>query len=120
MEEKTILVLYKDNSKFYKASGKDAIVLNYLFDYKISNNKAGFPDNVIDSVLNGLNENEISYQIIYVDKNPIIKYFDNNRYEEILEKAILKKKTRELIDKILDKLNKLSINELNDFLENME
>ena len=92
MEEKTILVLYKDNSKFYKATGKDALILNYLCDYKIINNKVGFPDNTINKVLDILDENEISYQIIYVDKNPKVCNYTNNKYSEVLKYAYGKNK----------------------------
>ena len=120
MEAKTILVLYKDNSKFYKASGKDAIILNYLFDYKIINNKVGFPDNVIDNVLNKLNENEISYQIVYVDKNPLIKDFANNRYCEILEFAMNKQRKSELINEIITYLNGYSVSELEELLKKIK
>ena len=35
MEQKDILILYKDNSKFYKTTGMDAEILNYLFDIKL-------------------------------------------------------------------------------------
>ena len=35
MEQKDILILYKDNSKFYRVTGCDVEILNYLFDYQI-------------------------------------------------------------------------------------
>ena len=81
--KKDILVLYKNAGKFYSAIGNDAIILNFLFNYKIIKDKIGFPDNALNEVLKVLKENNISYQIVYNDRNPIIEYFELNAYDEI-------------------------------------
>ena len=105
-DNKNIFILYKNEGKFYSAYGIDAYILNYFFNYKIINdNKVGFPDNTIDKVINKLEENKISYQIIYHDKDPIIKdYKKLNKYSNYVSKV---KETLELnkqIDMIIDKI----------------
>ena len=120
MEQKDILILYKDNSKFYKATGMDAEVLNYLFDYQIIKGKVGFPDNAINKVLDVLDKECISYQVVYTDKNPIIKNYENNKYLKNLEKVKEKKYRKERISVILDKLNDLNIDELNDIISYLD
>ena len=64
----------------------DAEILNYLFDYQVIKDKAGFPDNAIDKVISRLDKENISYQVVYTDKNPIIKNYENNNYFKIYEK----------------------------------
>jgi len=39
---KTILIIYKDKSKFYKIVRDDAKIMNYLFGYQIINDKVDF------------------------------------------------------------------------------
>ena len=75
---------------FYNCYGKDAIIINYLFGYKIiKNNQCGFPINTLNKVINKLEEKKINYQIITKDANPIIKnYKKRNNYNYILSKAI--------------------------------
>lgn len=104
--KKQFVVLHKNASKFYNAYGTDAYIINYLFDYKVlDNNKCGFPDNCIHKVVNKLEELKISYQIIYNDKDPIIKnYRKINNYDKYLnlarEKMSLSKRMELVIQKI--------------------
>ena len=45
--EKNILVLYKNNGKFYNTVGLDSYILNYIFEYKVlKGDRCGFLDNV--------------------------------------------------------------------------
>lgn len=64
---KAYLTLYKNNGKFYIAMDEDAYILNLLFRYKVleykNSYKCGFPDNVINKVLNTLEDKHISYRI---------------------------------------------------------
>ena len=48
---KNYIVFYKNNFKFITVYGKDAIIMNYLFGYKIiDNNKVGFPNTTLDKI----------------------------------------------------------------------
>ena len=80
-EYKEGLVLIK-NGSFYITFYDDALILNYLFNYKVINNKVGFPISNLDKVLSKLDSNNISY---YIDDN----YNNNpiNNYNNILYNA---------------------------------
>ena len=80
-EYKECLVLIK-NGSFYITFCDDALILNYLFNYKVINNKVGFPISNLDKVLSKLDSNNISY---YIDDN----YNNNpiNNYNNILYNA---------------------------------
>ncbi len=80
-EHKECLVLIK-NGSFYITFYDDALILNYLFNYKVINNKVGFPISNLDKVLSKLDSNNISY---YIDDN----YNNNpiNNYNNILYNA---------------------------------
>ena len=58
--KKDYLVIRKEGL-FYSVFDSDAEILNYLFDYKIINNRCGFPINAINKVLNTLEEKKINY-----------------------------------------------------------
>ena len=45
--KKTALIIYKNNGKFYNVFDIDAYIFNILFNYKVINNKAGFPESRI-------------------------------------------------------------------------
>ena len=64
--------------------------MSYLFDYKITiDNKCGFPKIAYNKVINRLEEEKISYQVISKDENHIVKDYKNiNNYDNILIKAI--------------------------------
>ena len=70
---------------FYHIYDEDAIIMFYLFKYKINDNKGGFPIRSLEKVINKLIKNNINY---YVDENNF-KYFDNNGYLELLDKSKL-------------------------------
>lgn len=87
---KSFLILYKNHGKFYQCRDMDAYIMNLLFGYKVlKDGLCGFPDNSLSKVLNTLEDAKISYQIIEVDKNPIIKDFDKlNNYPKYLDLAL--------------------------------
>ena len=65
--------------------------MNILFGYKVLlKSKGGFPDNAINKIIRGLDQNKISYQIVFKDKETIIHDFEeNNMYDSYLEKSLL-------------------------------
>ena len=86
----------------------DAYIMNLLFGYKVlKDGLCGFPDNSLSKVLNTLEDAKISYQIIEVDKNPIIKDFDKlNNYLKYLDLALKNLDKRKRLDYLIDNLNK--------------
>ena len=122
MEEikKDILVLYKNAGKFYSVIGNDAIILNFLFDYKIIKDKVSFPDSALNEVLNVIKDNNISYQIVYTDRNPMFENFELNKYEDVYQKAINSQKINERLEIIIQSIKKKSYQELDNILSNIE
>ena len=83
MNDKKILVIRKNKGKFCTVYGDDANIISSLFGYKIlNNNKVGFPESILNKVINTLEDNKISYMVIYIDKDPLVKDFKKlNNYE---------------------------------------
>lgn len=122
---KTMISMQKSRGKFINAYEMDAYILSLLFNYRVlDGKKCGFPDSSLEKVKKTLEENSISYQISYPDRDPYIMKFDNNRYEEFKEKAVnkmdyklkvekicnyLKDASDEDVDKVLGVLEKLCI-----------
>jgi len=119
--DKNILVLYKDLGKFYKAYENDAIILNYLIDYKIIKNRVGFPDTALEKVIKVLENEHISYQVLSYSKNPIYKdYRRNNRYLEIYNKAILNYEVDSKIDMIFNKIQNMNVDDKSIIISKLE
>ena len=59
---KNTLVL-RQIGKFYNALDDDCYILIYLFCYKISNYKSGFPVSALNKVKNELEEKKISFGV---------------------------------------------------------
>lgn len=122
---KDYLLIFK-NGKFYNVYNDDAFIFHYLFNYKIlKDDKSGFPETGLVKVINTLDNEKINYQIIYKDRNPIVKKFDKlNNYHKVLGKPIeyleladkveiIKKKIDEIEDyKLLERLIEVINNEL--------
>ena len=95
--------------------------MNLLFGYKVlKDGLCGFPDNSLAKVLNVLEDAKISYQIIEVDKNPIIKDFDKlNNYPKYLDLALKNLDKRKRLDYLIDNLNKCSNEKLEQIIDLM-
>lgn len=68
---------------FYHIYDKDMIIINYLFKYKIIDNRVGFPVSALTKVTNKLKKLEINY---YIDDTNFYE-FDDNKYQEIYENS---------------------------------
>ena len=77
---KNSLVL-RQIGKFYNVLDDDCYILFYLFGYKISNYKSGFPFSALNKVKNELEEKKISF--ILKDKTGV-KEFDFKRKNKYL------------------------------------
>lgn len=61
MRSRSNCVLLRQIGKFVNAFDEDALIINYLLDYKLSNGKIGFPSIILPKVINVLEDNHISY-----------------------------------------------------------
>ena len=101
--------------KFYNVYGEDAIIIHYLFNYKVINRKVGFPSESLNKVKDKLNELNISY--IINDNEKIEKDFGKlNKYEEYSLLANSKINTDKKIDLILKKIDKLLPKEIDELI----
>ena len=112
-------VTLNKSGNFYNCFGRDAMILHYLFHYKIVNNKTGFPISSLDKVKNALNEYNINY-IINGDET-IEKDFESlNKYDEYVLYAESKVNIDKRIDLILSKINDLEVKDINKLLDFIE
>lgn len=91
-EEKNYLLIRKNKGKFCTVYGDDANIISMFYGYKILEyGKVGFPESVLNKVINTLLDKKISYMIIYVDKDPEKKNFKKlNSYTKYRDIAISK------------------------------
>ena len=112
-------IIIRKSGGFYQVFDNDALIISYLFDYKIINHKCGFPLVAINKVINTLEEKKINF--IIKDEEEIIKNFRNkNTYSKYLEKARVKDNINNRIKSILDKINDLDVKKMNEVLSVIE
>ena len=112
-------IIIRKSGGFYQVFDNDALIISYLFDYKIINHKCGFPLVAINKVINTLEEKKINF--IIKDEEEIIKNFKNkNTYSKYLEKARVKDNINNRIKSILDKINDLDVKKMNEVLSVIE
>lgn len=111
------IIVFRRSGGFYICFDNDAIIMNYLCNYKISNGKVGFPVNAINKVINILDSNNINYNID--DKGKKI-FGKKNKYNYYLEKGIDKIDLDKRFNRIMNKINNLSMNKLNGLLDIIE
>ena len=103
------LQLYKIG-KFYNIYGDGAIILNYLFGYKILiDGKVGFPESALIKVINTIEDKKIDYQIINKDGNDVIKKYGNfNSYNKILKQALEYRNIKSRVEHSQELINNVS------------
>ena len=77
------VVLIKSGA-FYITFNEDAMIMNYIFGYTISNSKMGFPLNSLDKVIETLKTKNIGY-VIYDNKIISANNFDGKEYLNIID-----------------------------------
>lgn len=99
--------------KFYNVFDDDCYILYYFFDYKIKQNRTGFPISAYNKVINKLEEQNVDYEILgekiksnFKKKNNYNKYLKKGRekYERELKKQELEKQLEKLSEKELKEL----------------
>ena len=93
--------------------------MNFIFGYKIlRETKIGFPDNILDRVLEKLQDLKISYQVITLNNDPIIKdYKKLNSYNKYKELALANLDNIKKLDIIIDKIKKCDQEKLDELIE---
>ena len=94
---------------FYELVGKDALIINKLFNYKLvklSNTfKVGFPVNKLEENILKINNLNINYIVFDKEKEIISKSFENNNYFKYKLNEEVIKRNNILINKITKYLN---------------
>jgi len=93
----------------------DAFLLHYLFNYKIIDDRVGFPENALNKIIDKLNEMHINYK--YANLN---EEFDDNKYSKILIESNNKFNLEKRVNNIVTKLNELNVKDLNKILKLIE
>lgn len=117
MSERSII--FRKVGSFYQTFDDDALIISYLFNYKVINYKCGFPINAIDKITTKLEENTINY-IIKQEVEVIKNYQDKNNYDKYLEKSKEKLNNSKIIEQINEKLINLNEKQLKEILESLE
>ena len=106
-KEYIILMKY---GNFYEIVGQDALIMNKIFNYKISklsnSFKVGFPVSNVDEVLDKLEELFINYVVFNKNEILFMKKFDNNKYNDYV------------VNEDIIRCNLILINYINDYLNN--
>lgn len=80
----------------------------------------GFPESALDRVINKLEDENISYQIVYSDSDPVIKWFDENKYDYYSKLASQKISLEERIELIQNKVKTLDDEQVEEILRLIE
>ncbi|MDD4187378.1 MAG: hypothetical protein PHX04_01205 [Bacilli bacterium] len=116
IKSKKTLIIYKNSGKFYNVYDEDAFIINILFNYKVFKNQAGFPDTAISKIKGRLENEKISYSIIYRDKDIESKNFKFNNYQKFYEAATKKMDLNEKLSLINKKLESSSLEKLENLI----
>ena len=112
-EEMIVFVKY---GNFYRCFNNDAVIINYLFNYKLSEkNSTGFPIKSIDKVISILRNNNISC-IVINDINNVINYICiNNKYNSFLDLSKKNYTLNETLFSINKEAKELLIENINNY-----
>ena len=99
---------------FYRAYGKDSLILAYVFSYKLTEvqgiKTCGFPTAGLNKVMAKLEENYISYIILNKSDKYNEEYRENfktkNKYTEIYEKSRKYLSIKNRMDKVYQEMLK--------------
>ena len=122
IREKKVYVVelkIRKNGLFYNVFDEDAIILYYLFGYKIIDKRVSFPNNALAKVLNMLDEKKINYSL-QTDEKLIRNNGKNDNYEKYLIKAQNKILLTERVNKIINKMSTFDEVRLDKLLKEFE
>ncbi len=99
------IILLK-SGRFYKSFDTDAVIINYLLNYNVIDNKIGFPLESLFKVKNILKRNNINYIIFEDDDLAITENENNNEYLKIADIAEHNYDVKLRNDEILEEIKK--------------
>lgn len=111
-------VVVRKNGGFYSIYGNDCYVLYYLFNYRIIDDKVGFPLNSYNKVINALDDNCINY--VVTNTNVLKNYKRKNNYDKFVDLGKKKYNLNYRIDSIIKKLNNLTEKDVDEILSLIE
>lgn len=119
--KKIYVSLYK-TGKFYNAFGDDGLILHELLGYKYVEYKGsvGFPESALSKVKVKLEDKKISYAIY--DKNILTEEYKGitKNYSAVLKLALKNIEVEKRIERLKNKINECSTEELELILEGLE
>lgn len=92
---------------FYHTFDDDAYIMHYFFNYKIINNKAGFPISSLTKIINTLEDHKINYILDSTKKD----YKKNNKYNYYKTKGIKKYQNNKIKENVLNNIDNLKAND---------
>lgn len=106
------MIIFRKSGNFYSVFDDDATILHFLLNYKIKDNRVGFPINSIGKVKAILDEKHIDYRI-----NDEIVHFDDNKYDNYLIESKNKVYLDLKISEIQEKIMNADFNQLNELIK---
>lgn len=71
-------IIFVKSGNFWNCFFSDAVILHYITNYKICNNKVGFPNKVLNKTLSKVTALFINYVLVYeLDNIKCYKYMSN-------------------------------------------
>lgn len=104
------VVLIK-NGKFYVTFDNDALILHHLLDYKIINNRVGFPENALSHVTEILNHHHVCYVIDGEES----KKSEENTYYRLLHKVNDQMIVENMCDNLLKKIKEVVVENFDNY-----
>ncbi len=124
-DNKDILVIVKSGI-FYYSYNDDAILLWYLFEYKIKDNELGFSSNSYSKVISNLKFKHISFIVYDLDCNVLDEYSNKDDFYSSYSKAAsIKHLEKEKINDLINKINLLleisndNYDKINNYLDSL-
>ncbi len=116
-------VLISKRGYFYYCYNEDAVLIHYLFDYKIvsGKRKVGFPLANLERVVNTLEEYKINYILRNENEEEKRRDFKKiNGYDKYYQKALQKVNIEDRFRIIENKIKTMSNEQMAKFLEILE
>ena len=111
-------VKIRKSGTFYSVFDDDCYILYFLFGYKISNNKTGFPKSALNKVINKLDENKINYEVV---GDTLKNNFKNlNKYQKFVKVGKEKYNNDINYQNIINKLSHANSSKLDKLLSTIE
>lgn len=102
--KETLILIHSGN--FFYTFLEDATIMNYLFGYKIVDNKVGFPFSIIEKIKSKLNFLKIDYLIVKNDDYFFTTFKEYNNYSKTNKEAIESFEEKNKLDDLFKKIIK--------------